>query len=477
MSVDTPTKAIREQQPVWELLRVLAGGTQEIRKHPEYLPQQERESAKDYKIRLSRACLYPAVMMTVNSLTGRAFDNAPAFEGVPEWVAKEVEPDIDRARSSMALFLPRFFQDGVLNGWSAVLVESPKFADQVTVQEATDGRIHPYLLLKHAHEFLEVKRDSAGTDILRVRVKFTEEVEDPDTFESTTVNVIRVYRKGEDGVSVQRYVEKKNNEGKLVYVPEPVVKLPVSRIPIVFFYANFTDHGIGVPPCREIAFMNVLHYQLMSSYVTICDVAMIPIIALIGADKTTELVIGSRSAVRISNPQGKIEFAEHTGAAMKTGKELIADLKHDMREAGAKLLLPDEGTGNKTATQATDDSRKENSPFSLMVARFEESCQNLYAMIGEWRGESVEVKVTMRANLKPDFMPADTMSTIVNLHDRNLISALTVYEEARRRNVVGGTRTWAEEEVLIGEDGDGYLIASVKAKATVADKNPAQNSA
>jgi hypothetical protein len=144
-----------------------------------------------------------------------------------------------------------------------------------------------------------------------------------------------------------------------------------------------------------------------------------------------------------------------------------------MRESGAKLLLPQTSSANKTATQASEEAQRENSPIATMVVDFEAAVLRLLQVTAAWRREKLpkDTAFQLRPNLKPDFAPADTAQVLMNAQDRGLLSRETVFTEFQRRSIVNDTLTWAQEDARIQKDPPGYLIMSVEAKKGSAEQS------
>lgn len=472
MGVQTPSKSFNLQNVHWKMIDTLLGGTEAMRAAgTEYLAQQKFEKDEDYKSRLAVATLYPAFAETIGSMRGRVFASQPVFTNLPDWVEDEVLYDVDRAGQSIYVFLPRWFEWALSHGHAGVIVDSPEFSGSATVDAVRANKLHPYLTLVKATQILGATvKDGALTQL---RVQFYEDIPDPaDEWNTITIETVRVYERTPTGVTVEIY----RQNDKKDYVSTGVKKMgKLKEIPFVVFYTGFQSPFHSIPPLRELAYLNAKHWHIQSAYDSICVLAMIPILTLIGAEKDTTLLIGSRAAVKIQNPEGDLKYTEHTGAAMKTGREALDKLKEEMRESGAKLLLPQASNSNKTATQASEEAQRENSPISTMVVDFQEAVVRLIETICEWRGESLPDKFTfeLRPNLKPDFMPADTATVLMNAQDRSLLSRETVFQEFQRRSIVNDTITWKEEELRIAKDPPGYLVRSVEAKEKAAEKSSA----
>ena len=476
MGVNTPGRIHREQTEHVTIVGDLLGGTSVMRTCAEkYLPRQKFETADDYKTRLNGATLYPAYKETIGSMRGRVFADRPLRHDIPEWIKNEVFPDVDRNGQTIDIFLPKLFDNALAYGHVGVLVDSPEFDSTPTLAVAKEKKLHPYYVMVNKNQILDARAED-GT-LVHLRLAFEDEVrDDADEFLTTTKRTVRVYDKvlanGVPNVQVRLYVEKKTpTDGQVEYDLVSTRLMAVPEIPFMCFYTGFERTFVSKPPLIDLAYLNAKHWSLQSSYDTMCMIAMIPILTLIGADASTNLLIGSKSAVKISNPDGDLKYTEHTGAAMRTGREALDKLKEEMRESGAKLLLPQLTSANKTATQASEEAQRENSPLATMVVDFATSFRELLRLTCMWRKEALPegARIELRPNLKPDFAPTDTAQVLINAADRNLISFQTVFDELQRRSIIQNTLTWEEEKSRIAKDPSGYLIRSLEVKEKVQD--------
>ncbi|WP_273802722.1 DUF4055 domain-containing protein, partial [Proteus vulgaris] len=71
-----------------------------------------------------------------------------------------------------------------------------------------------------------------------------------------------------------------------------------------------------------------------------------------------------------------LEYVEHTGSAIGAGKESIADLEQQMRQAGAKLIKGD-NTSTKSVEQTNEEKMQENSPLYTMAISLEDALDNI----------------------------------------------------------------------------------------------------
>jgi len=425
----------------WALIDALLGGTRGMRAAGEtYLPKRPLETQEDYTARLGMATLFPALSETVSTMTGRIFARPLIVDdNVPAWIADDVLPDIDRQGRNLHVFARDWFAQALSYGLSFCLVESPRADGIRTRAQQRAAKVRPYVIQIEPHRILGWRTDADG-NLSQVRIRFTREEADGE-FGTRSIEQIRVYEIGR----VRTYEKSK---GDWIIVDD--VAMPLARIPLITFYTHRTGLMTATPPLRELAFLNAKHWRMQSGNDTLVDTASVPILAVSGVQEGDDIVIGAKHAVRL--PIGaQMQYVEHTGAAIGSGREALDSLEDAMRQAGAKLLQPAEST--KTATQASEEAARENSALGAMCEDFEDTVHDLLDLIAEWRGEASGGTVQAQPNLDVDPSPADTMAVLLNLRNAGALSDATLFAEAKRRNLVADDVDWEIEQERIAVQG------------------------
>jgi hypothetical protein len=147
---------------------------------------------------------------------------------------------------------------------------------------------------------------------------------------------------------------------------------------------------------------------------------------------------------------------EHSGAAIKAGKESLDGLVEEMRQVGAKLLAPQaagpSGTNTKTATQVSEEAARDNSQLGAMALQLEDTLAELLDVIASFRGESKGGTVKVQANLDPDMDPDSTMTTLMGMESASMLSRQTVFERAQDLGLIAEDLRWEDEQERIKAD-------------------------
>lgn len=170
-------------------------------------------------------------------------------------------------------------------------------------------------------------------------------------------------------------------------------------ITLVTLYTKRTGFMCGSPPLLNMALLNVKHWQSQSEQDNILHVARVPLLTVFGLEEGQELVIGSSSATQFSDRQKQgLEYVEHTGTSISSGKDSLTDLVEQMRQAGAKLLRTD-NTSTKSVDQTSEEKMQEQSPLYTMATSLEDAIDNILQIMAEYIGESEGGNVDVRTEL------------------------------------------------------------------------------
>jgi hypothetical protein len=145
--------------------------------------------------------------------------------------------------------------------------------------------------------------------------------------------------------------------------------------------------------------LNIKHWQSQSEQDNILHVARVPILTVFGLEEGQELVIGIIIShfIHRSAKQG-LEYVEHTGSSIGAGKESLAELVEQMRQAGAKLLRTD-NTSTKSVDQTSEEKMQEQSPLYTMATSLEDAIDNILQIMAEYIGEKEGGNVDVRTEL------------------------------------------------------------------------------
>lgn len=449
MKVNDTDPRVSAMAEDWQLIDALLGGTRAMRAAgTRYMPRFGLEDVADYKARLSLATLFPAMEQTLREMTGRVFAEEIGVQDVLPWIVDEVWPNIDMQDANGHVFGREWWRCSLAYGLAHVLVESPMAPEVRTQADQRASGVRPYCILLHPSRVLGWQ---VGTDGALSQLRLTWSRTEPGEFGAVTIEQIRVYETRPGTTVWVRVFEKRKQGNEEAWIEVEQIETGADFIPLATFYTGKTATLEAVPPLRELAYLNAKHWAQQCSTDALLQVASVPILCAIGIDDETSIAIGAKSAVKISNPNGKLAFVEHSGAAIGAGRQSLLDLEQQMKAIGAKLI--EQGAATKTATQAGEEAASSNSVLGGWVRDFRDAMNALLDIIASYRGEESGGTVEINADLDPDSVPNETMTVLGKMVATGGLSRQTQFAEAQRRGLVSSELTWEDEQARIETEG------------------------
>lgn len=442
--------AVDAMRKYWDVITPLMGGTMAMRAAGKsLLPQYPAEDDESYKERLRLSTLLPAYSETVGNMTSRVFaEPLQVGDDVPGQLV-EMTADIDHSGNDLNSWAVEFFREGLSHGLCHALIDHSRTEGVRTQAEEIAAGVRPYAVLVKPEQVLGWRAKGGQLTMFR----YIEIVEEEDgEFGAKCVEQIRVLEPG----AWRTY--RKAEKGGWGLHDEGANSL--AYIPLVTFYTGRTGFMTAKPPLLELAHLNVKHWQSQSDQDNILHVIRVPILVRIGVQATfdnqgkpvpPEFKVGTGSLTDLPK-DGDLKYVEHTGAAVKAGREALQDLLDEMRMAGAKLLTP-EKSATKTATQADEEAAQELSPLARMANHFADCLAQLLQFMADYRGLGDGGTVEMRGNFDVDYMPEVSLPTLVAMANAGMLSKETLFAEMQRRGVISDEYDWTQELAKIEAQG------------------------
>lgn len=456
--VSTKTKPVLAMEPDWELARALLGGTRAMRAAGEaMLPKWPNEDKDAYKCRLATAVLFPAYKRTVETLTGKPFSKPVTIgDDVPAQIKTWLE-DADLQGRNLDMFAADVMEMGLGYGLGGILVDYP---DASKVERTASGVItkaaekaaglRPYLIQIFPTQLLGWRAQRVNGAWMLAQLRLMESVEEEQgEFGAAEVPQVRVLTPG----AWATYRKSKEKESEWVLYESGATTLDI--IPFVPVYGQRTGFMMGKPPLVELAHMNVKHWQSQSDQDTILHVARVPILTVIGAEAKYDkdgiaipfkLTVGASAAVDLPR-DADMKYVEHSGAAIEAGKVSLDDLKEEMRQAGAELLVIKPGT--VTATQHANENAVGMCALQRIAKGLEDALDQALQIMAKWVNEPQGGHVTLFDDYAARTMAEASMQIIAGMS----ISDETKFEEAQRRGMISPDKTWADERERLEAQG------------------------
>lgn len=435
----TTSAAYDQMAPRWHLIETLLGGTEAMRAAGEtYLPRHSEETDKGYEERLNSAVLLNMVSQTLDTLSGKPFtEEVKLNDDVPEMIEDQVLEDVDLQGNNLNVFARRWFREGMAKAFAHVLIDFPRPAPREDGQPRTlaDDRaegLRPYWVMIKPECLLFARSDIInGVEVLQ-HVRIMESYTVQDGFAEVERRRIRVLEPG----LIQLW-EPQTKGQKEEWVKTDEWGTGLNYIPLVTFYADRDGFMTGKPPLMDLAHLNVAHWQSTSDQRHILTVTRFPLLACSGAsgEDGDPVVIGPNKVLYNPDPQGRFYYVEHTGSAIKAGRDDLHDLETQMAGYGAEFLK--KRPGGTTATARALDSAEASSDLSAMVGLFEDAVAQALSITAEWmrlgtEGGSIELVKDFTIEEKD---PAG-LNALQAARDKRDISRKAYLNALRLRNVL-----------------------------------------
>ena len=451
-SVADKSEAVKAMEADWALAAALMGGTRAMREaKTTYLPKWPNEEQKSYETRLATATLYPAFQQTVETLTGKPFSKPLTIgEDVPAEIKTWCE-DIDLEGRNLHVFAGDLMECALGPGLGGILVDYPKADGVRTLADERAAGLRPYMVHIHPGQILGWRASRRNGKWQLDQLRFMECVEEPDgEFGAMKVDQVRVLVPG--GWQVWRKPEKGD------WVMHDFGATTLTYIPFVPIYGKRTGFMMGKPPMLELGHMNVKHWQSQSDQDTLLHVARVPIlvrtgmqdsIAADGTPQRQELVIGAGVAVDLP-VNASLEYCEHTGNAIGAGKTSLDDLKDEMRQAGAEMLVVK--PGNTTRIEAAGENIKGMCALQRVTLGLQDALNTALQYMADW----VKLPSGGHVTIFNDFgaLTLDAAVTdLISLQQGSIISKETTFKEAQRRGTISADVDFKDEQARIEIEG------------------------
>lgn len=416
----------------------LMGGTKAMREAKQtYLPQFPKEEDDAYKARLKSSWLFNGFRKTVRDMTGRVFDSPVEMgQGAPDQLVTWAT-NIDLQGRDLSEFARDVFVEGMKgSGISYVMVDAPARRGDESRQEAETQNLRPYFVHLKLESILgwKTRVEANVTKLAQIRIMESVSESNPDDeFDEMHIDQVRVLDYNEDRKAVDvRIYRKDSKKENWVLHDEYPTDLP--EITVVPFYANRTGFFTGEPVLDDLADVNVAHWQSQSDQRNILHVARVPILFGKGFGEKESITIGSSVATMAADTEASLEWVEHKGAAIASGRQDLKDLEFQMETHGLQLLVQ---KGNQSATGEALDAKKETSQLAMMADALKDCLEQAFAYMADIANIAAEsVEVNVNKDFGVSMMTAQEVTAMLSAVNTGNLSRETFLSELKRRGFV-----------------------------------------
>lgn len=465
---------IGEKSPEFErqtaglrLTRALLAGTPAMRKAGErYLPRKKAEDRESYEARLQGAVLLNQYARTGGYLAGQIFQKPVRFQepgegaerGGPERVFWDrFAEDVDGQGSNLSIFANGVFRSGVDDGvvfiladYSAVAIEQDETGTPYVVRP--DGRRErktrdmdrregwrPYWVHVKADQVLDCVVETRGGARVVTHFRYLETSrEQAADGAATTLFRVRSFTPGAWETWSRRDTEAEfTREGGGALQAEPGNTL--SGVPVVWFMpGHAATHVTAAPAMRDLAEMNVSHWQAYADHVQLMGWVRSPV--WFGRNlRNTEgepVPFGPGRLVAVDEGSGGPEAAlANVGIDPASVEKSFDDLKvKEDYMALYGLQMVTQNTGAMTATQAGIAAAASDSQLKEWAHKLADCLENALRLVALWKGYADGPAVAVNTEFRIAF-DAALLTLVSNMAEKGQISVRTLLETMKLMGV------------------------------------------
>lgn len=442
MSVEEATAAVKAMRKARELPLALLGGTMAMRGAKEtFLPREPAESIAGYGVRLARSFLFPGYAKTVSDMAGKIFAKPIVVQDdVPAQIKAAME-NVDLAGRNLDVFAHEVAKDAIHAGISYILVEMDKppvdeAGAPITISRAQEREMQrrPWAVHVKASQVLGWRSMTVGGVERLTQFRFAEVVtEDDGEFGEKHVEQVRVFTRVGDVVNWAIY----RPAGTTAWAKYEEGIVTIGEIAVCPVYMNRTGFMQALPPLANLAEVNLAHWQSQSDQRNILHVARVPILFGAGFTETDDALEIGASRMTLGPEGSTLAYVEHSGAAIDAGRQDIKDLEDQMQMLGLELLIPRPSA--ETATGASIDHAKMNTPLAMMAKALQDALEQMLGFMALYEGLSRDSgggSLIVNTDFGVSLGSSADGATLTEAVKERIISRATWIREMKRRAVL-----------------------------------------
>lgn len=461
-TINKTSDAISGYLPRWQKIRDFLEGSYAVKyKGLEYLPLAARgQDHLAYETYKNEVTFYPASERTLSGLHGLIFSKKPVMTA-PNNIIKIAEAASYEGKSiyDIAEWMVR---ETISVTYGGVLVDYPSTATPASQGDAEKRNFRPRFATYPAESVIRVEREFSETHNEMI-LSYVELRQDANTNRVLKlvdgVYTMETWRKSESGYSLIRSVQPKRGTSETL-----------DEIP----FEVLTDEAGEVDPRKpfleDVVSLNHDHYRTEGRITYIHYWQSMAILYVTGADATAEELlkdaegvivtdengkpvkangfsIGGPDAWVLSNPQGKVDYAEFSGTGVEALERKLSKIEDRIAKVGAQVL----GSEKKDAeaVEVVAMRRQAESSTLAAVARVvSRKVTNLLQWAEWWEGadeNNLKSSFQLNTDYRVTDMSPQLLTVLAQDSARGELSSKTYFDLRQHGGIIPETLTWEEE--------------------------------
>lgn len=415
--------------PRWKLCRDVMTGTEAVRADANldlYFPRGAAETSEERKTRSQRPEFFPLFKETVKGLVGLAFRKKPVLGSDVPAPIKVLAENIDGAGTALHVFARRVFEDAVIKGHSAILVDVPKVSSTraLTRSDDRDMGLRPYWVHVRPEQIINWRTQTINGHTVLTLLVLRETIDVPSgAYGVATVDRYRVFRRDTATGKILYEVWVQGEDTNDPEMEDDGELKNSITIPFVVVYAGERIAPLqSLPPLIDLAYTNVAHVQVLSDQRSSLHAAGNPILVIKGRiggggrpDPQSPQAVGSPLSVDANgnangstnddivlgvnigidvDKDGDVKYAEHTGAALGATATEISAIESRAAAQGLSMLQRSTRAAQTAETEKLQRNEKDAS-LSSAVQSMEDALEIASAYTAIFMGLPTGGTITM----------------------------------------------------------------------------------
>ena len=440
--INDPNAIWFQQEPHWQLIEDLLGGTYQMRKrHRRYLPQEPRELDESYDNRLARSVCPPFYLRLERMLAGMLTRKPVRLNDTADQIREHLF-DVDLQGNDLNVWTYETTRKMVRYGHVGVLVDAPT--------SGQNGR--PYWVTYTPRDILGYRTEMIDGEVKLTQLRLQEKVSVPDgLYGEKIIDQIRLLTRG----SFEIHQKGKNN--LFVKVDEGTTSL--SEIPFSVAYANRINLLESRPPMSDIAELNLKAYQIQSDLDNQLHISAVPMLAFYGFPQSSEEVTAGPGEAIAFPADGRAEYIEPAGRSYDAQFKRLDVLSNQINELGLAAVLGQKLSA-ETAEAKRIDRSQGDSTMMVVAQQMQDMIDNCLKFHGQYINAEAGSCFVNRDFLSQRLEPQE-IQALLQLYTSGSITQETLLKQLHEGEVLGDEFD-VEEEIESTQNGGLIEMAQPK---------------
>ena len=440
--INDPNAIWFQQEPHWQLIEDLLGGTYQMRKrHRRYLPQEPRELDESYDNRLSRSVCPPFYLRLERMLAGMLTRKPVRLNDTADPIREHLF-DVDLQGNDLNVWTYETTRKMVRYGHVGVLVDAPT--------SGQSGR--PYWVTYTPRDILGYRTEMIDGEVKLTQLRLQEKISVPDgLYGEKIIDQIRLLTRG--GFEIHQ----KGKNNLFVKVDEGTTSL--SEIPFSVAYANRLNLLESRPPMSDIAELNLKAYQIQSDLDNQLHISAVPMLAFYGFPQSSEEVTAGPGEAIAFPADGRAEYIEPAGRSYDAQFKRLDVLSNQINELGLAAVLGQKLSA-ETAEAKRIDRSQGDSTMMVVAQQMQDMIDNCLQFHGQYINAEAGSCFVNRDFLSQRLEPQE-IQALLQLYTSGSITQETLLKQLHEGEVLGDEFD-VEEEIESTQSGGLVEMAQPK---------------